>query len=163
MKNQIIKDETPDSSGQATESPRPALYSILNFNTERGAGMGQYGCTIILAKEAVAELLLTKRDDTAPLIQMLEYRIRHSISHAQPSFRWHEDTWLLTSFQIGGQCACLGIDGNCLGRLGTENVRYNPHNIDSPEHAAAALSTWLLWFECAVTQTQLKQPWARAR
>lgn len=139
----------------------PALYSIDNFNTERGLGMGHYGCNIVLAKEAVSEILGIELKRINPaLVNTLTERVKKSIRHAQPNFHFHKDSFMLTSFQIGGQCACLGIDGSELLRLGSENVRYSPHNIDSPEYAAVLVSTWLLWFNSVISLTDLHQPYA---
>jgi len=139
------------------------LYSIDYFNTERGLGMGGYGPSIVLAGVAVKALLEVKMDTIHIRNAMLE-RIDKSLKGGRRDMGqaiFHEDTLMLKSLSVGGNCACLGIDGNALSDMREgQSVRYHPHNIDSAEQSAAALSAWLLWFNGAIAFTSIEQPYA---
>ncbi len=62
---------------------------------------------------------------------------------------------------VGGGCACFGADGSrreALARGKAPIMRYDTHNIDSLEHAAAIVSTWLLWFNSVAYLADIRQP-----
>lgn len=139
------------------------LYAIDYFTTERGLGMSQYGPSIVLAGDTVKALLQTKMDVSLIRNAMLE-RIEKSFKgrhcHMGQAI-FHEDTLMLKSLSVGGNCACLGIDGNALSDMREgQAVRYHPHNIDSAEQSSVALSAWLLWFNAAICFTSIEQPYA---
>lgn len=134
------------------------LYTIEDFNSERGQERGMYGFSIILA-QPVAEAIIKaeKRDETCLLFTMLQDRLNNSVETCDRRYAclsFHEDTWLLRSIVVGGQCACFTFSRPIGG-----SVRYSPHNIDSREQAAAILSTWLLWFNHVITLTDFTQPY----
>jgi hypothetical protein len=131
-----------------SEKITAGLYAIDHFSTERDQGMGMYGCSITLDAEVVKHLLKTKRNPKAPMLEMLQERLVRSLpKHSDPSIRFYEDTWLLIGMTVGGQCACMGIDGGFdPDKASRSGIRYSPHNIDSVQQAAAIVSAWLLWF-----------------
>lgn len=136
------------------------LYSIEGFNSERGLGRGQYGLTIVLAAPVVPAISGQRRDESVPLFRMLQERLRNSLTAYDRSYSrmsFHEDTWLLRSLVVGSDCACFGCRAPSGGAL-----RYDSHNIDSPDQAAAILSTWLLWFNHVIAGTDFKQPFTLA-
>ena len=125
--------------------------------------MSRYGPSIVLAGDVVKALLQVKMDTTHIQNAMLE-RIDKSLkggSHHMGQARFHEDTIMLKGISVGGNCACLGINGDALSDMENgESVRYHPHNIDTPEQSAVALSAWLLWFNGAIAFTSIEQPYA---
>lgn len=124
------------------------LYAIECFNSEKGLGMGMYGFSIVLAAEVVKHLLETNRAPDAPMHEMLQDRLVKSLDkYSDPTLRFYGNTWLLIGMTVGGNCACIGIDGGFRPDVASSRgLRYRPHNIDSREQAAAILSAWLLWF-----------------
>ena len=136
------------------------IYSIECFTTVRGLGMGKYGPSIVLSEEAVAAFMAVKLTN-----KNLQTIVVQHISESVPKSHlgqalFYEDTAFLRSLTVGGQCACLGIDGGAISYLGTEAVRYHPHNIDSAEQSAVALSAWLVWFNLAISLTDIRMPYA---
>lgn len=116
-------------------------------------GFGQSGFSISLAPELAGKFKLLKRNDDAPLKSMLLDYMKKSVAEydrALCRIEFLDDSWLIRSMAVGGQCACFGIDGMSIdlirrGDYGS-SVSYNPHNIDNPQQASAILGTWLLWF-----------------
>jgi hypothetical protein len=142
------------------------LYSIDCFDTRLGLGMGMYGFSITLAEPIVSALLKTKRSSEAPLLEMIKNQLvkSHKRDFGGCMTGYFEDTWLLTDLRVEGNCACFGIDGNARSNLREsdreQNIKYNPHNIDSPEQAAIILSAWLVWFNSIITLTEFELPFA---
>lgn len=142
------------------------LFSIENFTTEAGRSRGGYDLAIILAKPVVKALLNApeRREENSPLLRDLLQRIKLSVPPADRGFArldFHGDTWLLLGMHGGGDCACCGVAGGSrtfLERGEERTLRYTSHNIDTPEQAAAVVSTWLMWFNNAVTLTGFKLP-----
>lgn len=142
------------------------LYSIEGFDTRLGLGMGRYGFSITLAEPIVKALLNTKRDDFVPLAIGVKERLvkSHKKDYGGCHVEYYADTWLIRSIRVEGDCACFGIDGSTVSALTDKNrernIKYNPHNIDSPEQAAIILSAWLLWFNHIICLTDFEQPFA---
>lgn len=147
---------------------KSGLYAIQNLQTVPGQGLGGYGPTIILAEEFVKEVVenKTKRDEASPLYLMLMDNLKKSLGKDSENIvrlGFHDDTWLLTNMTLGLDCACFSIDGNARSKLNAcdfEDIRYNPHNIDSAHVGAVIVSTWLLWFNHIITMTDFELPFA---
>lgn len=142
------------------------FYSIDCFDTRLGLGMGMYGFSITLAEPIVSALLKTKRNSDAPLLGMLNEQLvkSHRRDYHGCDVGYFENTWLLTNLKVEGDCACFGVDGNTRSSFRNpkreRNIKYNPHNIDSPEQAAILLSAWLLWFNHVISMTEFELPFA---
>jgi hypothetical protein len=140
----------------------PNLYSIEDYNSARTGGHG--GLTITLAAEAVAAItrLDRKRNESLPYYTDLLSRIRNTVHPADAGFAlldFHADTWLLLGMHVGGQCACFGVRGarrEQLARGEAVALRYECHNVDTREQAAAIVSTWLEWFNSVLPLTDLR-------
>lgn len=133
-----------------------AFYSIESFNSSKTER--DYDLCIILHKEVVEKLLNSdlKRDENSFLYKQLTERLFNSLGvydRGLARLTFYEDTWLLKGMQVGQNCACF------TSRLNRgSHLRYDPHNLETLEMAAAALSTWLLWFNYVVSMTDLKLP-----
>ena len=133
-------------------------YTIDGFSGRYATSPGGRGFSIELHQTFVGPILKARRNPEVPLNRMIEETLLGSVElydkgHAR--VRYLEDTWFLLGIQIGGQCACLSIDGGDCDMLtrfdenvaaGMRSIMWNPHNIDTPRQAAAALATWLVWF-----------------
>jgi hypothetical protein len=118
------------------------LYCIEHFNTEAGQGMGMYDFGIALDGAVVKHLLQTVRAPGAPMLRMLDERLRKSLyKYRDPTIRFFEKTWMLTGMTVGAQCACFGVDGGFHPEKASKrDVRYISHNIDSVQQSSAILS-----------------------
>lgn len=142
------------------------LYSIEGFTAERGRGHGGYGLTITLAAEVVEAFMRVgvRRDESRLFYAELLDGIRNAVQPLDASYARldvYEDTWILLGMRVGSDCACFNVGGHRreeLGRGKAYTLRYDAHNIDTPEQAAAIVSTWLLWFNHMIALTDLKQP-----
>lgn len=143
-------------------------YSIEGFNSARGLGRDGYGLTITLAAKAVEAILLLeeRRDETNPFYTDLVERIRRTVPGPDASYArldFYEDTWLLVGMRVGSDCACFGVGGGRREQLLRGDailLRYDSHNVDTPEQAAAIVSTWLEWFNTVASLAGLRQPHA---
>jgi hypothetical protein len=151
------------------EKEKTGLYSIENFNTEKGLGilgLGQYGVKIVLDGDVVKSLSSFERDDNSPLMAMLKDRLQSSIPDCDQRLahlEFYRDSWLLVGMHIGANCACFSIDGNTRARIESgefQNIAYSSHNIDSSVQAAVIVSVWLLWFNTILTCTPFELPYA---
>jgi hypothetical protein len=60
------------------------------------------------------------------------------------------DSFLLSSFSVSGDCCCLGIDGNEQNpEHWYKNIEYHGHNIDSRNQAYDLLSIFCHWVDVA--------------
>jgi hypothetical protein len=142
------------------------FYSIEGFNSAPGGGRGSYGVRIVLVAEAVEAILRIpeRRKEGGRFTDGLLERVRRTVHEADAPFArldFHDDSFLLLGMHVGGECACFSVNGDRRGQLSRGEViplLYECHNIDTPEQAAAIVSTWLMWFNNVALLTDLRQP-----
>lgn len=142
------------------------MYSIEHFTTEAGRGRNGYGLVITLAEPVVAAILEANEQRAAApgfyaeLLRHLQSSL-NGIDRSYARLDYLGDTGLLLGMHVGSDCACFGVDGGrgeALARGQSALLRYDTHNIDTSEQAAAIVSTWLLWFNNIIASTDFTQP-----
>jgi hypothetical protein len=152
---------------------KKGLYAIESFMTNRERGeTSSCGFSIILNAEVANSFAQMKREDGGRFVEELRLTIVRNFSGWEsakyveaPTFL--ENTWLLTSMKVPGTCACFFIDGGAHSiaadvKAGKQrrDVRYSPHNLDTPEQAATVLGVWLYWFNTILSASEFVQPFA---
>lgn len=136
------------------------LYSIEQYDPAPGRGPGNYGFSIVLAYEVAASIATAPRIEEH-FVAHLERHLKACLTEYDRDFgriEFHEDSWLISAVYAGNDCACFFTTRRDFRAPTGRDVRYEPHNIDCADQAAAILSTWLMWFNTLIHQTDFKVP-----
>lgn len=142
-------------------------YEIVGFRpppkgTDR---MGSHGFCVRLSSETVNRMYKAKlKPEHYKRFQEMAGAIAIGAGLSRDLYETRvtfvDDTCLLRSWSVTGNCTCMGMDGNTQttlkdGNLSRDYVDYGPHNVDSYTQSYCLLSIFLLWIEYADTLANL--------
>lgn len=138
-------------------------YSIEHFSSARQGGFGGSGFSITVSEEIVNALINTKKEKgervTALMLDIFERTFGTDALVFARNMTFYRDSWMLTSLCVGSDCACFSTGNPSLLDGGvTRDIKFSPHNIDTPEQAACLLAMWLLWFNHAAVYANVDLP-----
>jgi len=143
---------------------KSGLYTIDNFTTQLGPGQKTFGPSITLDGDVVKAVIQTlgNRAEYERLFTNVSHYLTRAVGNNLARLDFFEDTCFLQGIVVGRNCACFTV-GNGIHGIRSEsyrNVRYTAHNIDHAAQSVTLVTTWLMWLNIVINETEFELPYA---